>query len=301
MKEKNILFNYKNGNADVVIYSDGTREITTEDDEFVFDVPMNSDIKITNQCFKGCSMCHENSIPTGKHAPLENFEFLKSWGEGKECAFGGGMVTLYPHLTELLEMTKSCGLIANATFHQDELVDNFELIKSYQEKGLLHGIGVSYSHESDELIECVKQLDNVVFHVIAGLTTYKEFSYLFKNFRKPKILILGYKHFRRGNDLYDKVGSYIEKNIKDLATNMHWIFNHFYVVSFDNLALSQLNIKDLLTEDEWSLFYQGDEGSSNLYIDAVEGQFACNSTSTERYPLKTDMKEMFDFIKSIIQ
>lgn len=301
MTEAKLLFKYENGNSQVEIYDDGTRIIETEDDEFVFSLPCNADIKITNQCFMGCEMCHENSIPTGKHAPLENFEFLKSWGIGKECALGGGSITTYPYLNDLLNLIKECKLIANTTVHESELINNFDLIKSYQDQGLIKGVGISYSYESDEFIKCVKKLDNVVFHVIAGLVTYKDLKYLSKNFDKPKILILGYKLFRRGNQLYDKIGGQIEKNIRELALNMPWVFNHFYVCSFDNLALSQLNIKDLLTEDEWSLFFQGEEGSSNIYIDAVEGQFACNSTATERYTLKTDMKEMFDVIKTTIQ
>lgn len=295
---KNILYEYDNGNAHIKLHSDGTREITTEANEFIFEVPMNADIKITNQCFMGCPMCHENSVPDGKHAPLKNFEFLKTWGAGKECAFGGGMVTLYPHLNELLQLTKDCGLIANATFHQDELIENFDKIKLYQEQGLLYGIGVSYSHKDDKLIECVNKLDNVVFHVIAGLVKDADLIYLAKKFKNPKVLFLGYKHFRRGNQLYDKIGQQIEEGILHLKERMDAWLQLFDVVSFDNLAIEQLNVKSLLPEDEWNEFYQGDEGSSNIYIDAVEGKFARNSTSDIRYDLKESMKEMFDVIKS---
>lgn len=295
-----LLHEYDNGNANVKLYDDGTREITTEDDEFKFVFPMNMDIKITNQCFMGCKMCHENSVPDGKHAPLENFEFLKSWHPGCECAFGGGMVTLYPHLDELLQMTKDLGLIANMTFHQDELVKNFDRIKSYQDKGLLYGIGVSYSHPDLELIKCVSQLDNVVFHLIAGLVEDPDLMYLVKNFKNPKVLFLGYKHFRRGNQLYDKIGEKIEKNITDLKEIMSALMTLFKVVSFDNLAIEQLDVKSLLSEEQWDMFYQGDEGSSNMYVDAVEGKFAQNSTSTIRYDLTNDVEEMFSVIKSEI-
>lgn len=293
-----LLHEYNNGNAKVKLYDDGTREITTEDDEFEFDFPMNMDIKITNQCFMECPMCHENSVPDGNHASLENFEFLKSWHSGCECAFGGGMVTLYPHLDELLQMTKDIGLIANMTFHQDELVKNFDRIKSYQDNGLLYGIGVSYSHQDKKLIECVNQLENVVFHVIAGLVTYDDLKYLSNNFKNCKVLFLGYKHFRRGNKLYDAIGDKIEKHIKELANNFNWCKKHFKVVSYDNLALEQLNIKNCLTEKEWELFYQGREGTSNMYVDAVKGKFAQNSTSTVRYDLTKDVTEMFNVIKS---
>lgn len=292
-----LLYEYNNGNANIKLYSDGTREITTEDNEFKFELPMNMDIKITNRCFIGCKMCHENSIPNGKHAPLENFKFLKTWGSGKECAFGGGMITLYPHLDELLKFTKDCGLIANATFHQDELVKNFNKIKLYQNQGLLHGIGVSYSHPDEKLVKCIGDLKNVVFHVIAGLVTYDDLNYLSNKFSNCKVLFLGYKHFRRGNQLYDKIGEQIDRRINELAKNFNWCKRHFEVISYDNLALEQLDIKKHLTEEEWNLFYQGEEGSSNMYVDAVEGKFARNSTSDIRYDLKDDVKEMFNIIK----
>lgn len=292
-----LLYEYDNGNTHVKLYNDGTRVITTEDDEFKFNLPMNMDIKITNQCFMGCKMCHENSVPDGKHAPLENFKFLKTWQPGCECAFGGGMVTLYPHLDELLRMTKECGLIANITVHQDELVNNFERIKKYQEEGLLYGIGVSYSHPDTNLIECINKLNNVVFHVIAGLVNGHDLYYISKNFEKPKVLFLGYKHFRRGNQLYDKIGEKIDINIEYLKEHLKHNLNKYYVCSFDNLAISQLDIKSLLTEEQWNEFYQGDEGSSNMYVDTVEGKFAQNSTSEIRYDLKDNVKEMFEVIR----
>lgn len=294
---KKILSEYKNGNANVVLYDDGTRIVKTEDDEFIFNFPMNADIKICNQCFMGCQFCHENSVPDGKHAPLENFEFLKTWTAGCECAFGGGCVTLYPHLDELLQFTKNCGLIANATFHQDELVNNFDRIKSYQDQGLLYGIGVSYSHKDDQLIKCVNQLDNVVFHVIAGIVQREDLEYLSSNFHHPKVLFLGYKHFRRGNQLYDKIGEQIEEHIAELANNFNWCKRHFDVISYDNLAISQLNIKNHLSDEAWEQFYQGDEGTSNMYIDAVEGKFAQNSTSEVRYDLLNNIEDMFKIIK----
>lgn len=46
-------------------------------------------------------------------------------------------------------------------------------------------------------------------------------------------------------------------------------------VSFDNLAISQLNIKRLMSEQEWKIFYMGDDGrdgelsSASMYVDAV--------------------------------
>lgn len=293
-----LLYKYKNGNAIVTIYNNGTRICETEDDEFKFDFPMNMDIKITNYCTKGCPFCHENSNPKGKHAPLENFDFIDSWSVGVEAALGGGMVTTHPQLVEILNRFKRNGIIANTTLHQDELIDNFDMIQKYQLLGLIHGIGVSLHSPTPELAECVNKLDNVVFHVINGIVTEEHFNWIRDNIKKPKVLILGYKHFRRGNDYYDIVGKAIEEKQSWLYNKLPELLGEVSVVSFDNLALEQLDVKRMLTQDEWDLFYQGNEGSSNMYIDAVEGKFAQNSTSTVRYDLTKDVKEMFEVIRN---
>lgn len=293
-----LLYKYNNGNAIVTIYNDGTRICETEDDEFKFDFPMNMDIKITNYCTKGCPFCHENSNPKGKHAPLENFDFVDSWSVGVEAALGGGMVTTHPQLAEILTKFSSKGIIANTTLHQDELIENFDMIKKYQKNGLIRAIGVSLHKPTVELAKCVNQLDNVVFHVINGIVTPQHFDWIRRNINNPKVLILGYKHFRRGNDFYDIANKRIGELQRLLYAALPRLLKEMNVVSFDNLALEQLNVKRLLTDEEWNLFYQGDEGSSNMYIDAVEGKFAQNSTSTVRYDLAKDVKEMFEVIRN---
>ena len=291
---KKLLHKYKNGNANVKIYNDGTRICETEDDEFKFEFPMNMDIKITNYCDKGCPFCHENSTPQGKHAPLENFKFIDSWQSGCEAALGGGMVTTYPMISTLLGKLYQKGIIANVTFHQDELVNDFDRIKAWQELNWIHGIGVSLHNPTHELAGCVNELDNVVFHVINGIVTEEHLNWIRDNIKNPKILILGYKHFRRGNDYYDVVTKVIQERQSWLYKKLPKLIKEMNVVSFDNLALTQLNVKRLLPKKQWDLFYQGDEGSSNMYIDAVEGKFAQNSTAVERYDLKKDVREMFE-------
>lgn len=292
-----LLYEYKNGNANVTIYNDGTRVCETEDDEFKFDFPMNMDIKISNYCTKACPFCHENSNPNGKHAPMENFDFIDSWQAGVEAALGGGMVTSHPQLEEILNRFKDKGIIVNITVHQDELIDNFEQIQKYQSLGLVHGIGVSLHKPTNELAECVNKVDNVVFHVINGIVTSKHFEWIGRTIDNPKVLILGYKHFRRGNDFYDVANERIGELQRYLYAALPRLVKEVNVISFDNLALAQLNVKRLLTQEQWDLFYQGDEGSSNMYIDAVEGKFAQNSTSTVRHDLLNDVKEMFGVIQ----
>ena len=76
---------------------------------------------------------------------------------------------------------------------------------------------------------------------------------------------------------------------------------HFDVVSFDNLALKQLEVKRLLTEDEWNEFFMGDDGEMTCYCDLVNKTYSISSTSPleERFPLTDDILEMFNHLKTV--
>ena len=71
----------------------------------------------------------------------------------------------------------------------------------------------------------------------------------------------------------------------------------FEVVSFDNLALEQLKIKNHITKEDWDRFYQGEDGTRTMYIDAVEQKFAKTSTSERRYAVLDNVIDMFNIIK----
>lgn len=113
-----------------------------------------------------------------------------------------------------------------------------------------------------------------------------------------KILILGYKDFGRGHDfLNTEMGKIIDEKMTWLNQNLKNYINKFEVVSFDNLAIKQLNVKNILSEKEWDEFYQGDDGTTTMYVDLVKKQFAKTSTSNERYVLLDNIEDMFDIIK----
>ena len=294
-----ILGKYMNGNTLVTLYEDGTKTMFTKDDEFDLDFPTNMDVKITNYCPVGCLFCHENSNKEGKHASLKRFSFIKTLTPGTEVALGGGALTTHPKLKTILKMFKEQGVIANITVHITEVLRNSDMLVEFQKEGLIHGIGVSMpSHmPSEEEEEALSKLDNVVFHVINGIYDIGFFSALSKTVKKPKLLILGYKHFRRGNDLYEKEKYFIDKRQQAMKDNIEEIANLFEVVSFDNLALEQLDIKNKVSQEEWEHCYQGDEGSLTMFIDAVEGKFAKNSISKRRYKMTNDVKEMFKRVR----
>ena len=293
------LGEYKNGNTLVTLYEDGTKTMFTKDNEFDLEFPTNMDVKITDNCPIGCVFCHENSKPGGKHAPLSNFKFINSLVAGTEVALGGGALTTHPKLEEILIKFKKQGVIANVTVHIQEALKNADMLADFQNRGLIHGIGVSVtSHEFTEFEKGqLSKLKNVVFHIINGIFDIGFLGELSKSIVHPKLLILGFKDFRRGHQLYDKTKNLIEIKQNAMKKNLNEIVKMFDVVSFDNLAIEQLDIKNQVSEEEWERCYQGDEGSLTMYIDAVKGEFAKNSISTKRYKITTNVRNMFRTVR----
>ena len=57
-------------------------------------------------------------------------------------------------------------------------------------------------------------------------------------------------------------------------------------LSFDNLAIEQLNMKRFFTDAGWERFYLGDDFSFSMYIDAVRKEYSPTSRTFEgRKPL----------------
>ena len=69
-------------------------------------------------------------------------------------------------------------------------------------------------------------------------------------------------------------------------------YQWFESISFDNLALEQLDVKSLMSEKDWNQFYMGADGTSTMYIDMVKREFAKSSTSVNRYPLLNNIEDM---------
>jgi hypothetical protein len=92
------------------------------------------------------------------------------------------------------------------------------------------------------------------------------------------------------NSYYDCFG-WLNKNLVSLK-------NKFKVLSFDNLALEQLNVKRILTPEQWEQFYMGDDGTFTLYVDLVSETFARNSITDIKYPINgMTVDEMFKVIR----
>lgn len=176
-----ILDVYKNGNAKIMLFDDGTRVIDYPDGEKLnVDFPLSMDCKITNKCPMGCPMCHEKSTPDGDHGDIMNTEFINKLHKGTEMAIGGGAVTSHPDLVPFLEKLKEIGVKPSITVHQKEYENNEELITYLIDNKLIYGLGVSYSFENDDLWSKITMYKNTVIHLINGIHGKEVFDYFAK-------------------------------------------------------------------------------------------------------------------------
>lgn len=286
---------YNNGNVTITLFDDGTRICENEFDYFDFEFPMSMDCKITNKCNRGCQFCHENSTPDGEHGDIMHIDFINKLHEGTEIAIGGGAVTGHPDLIPFLLKLQKLKLVPSITVHQKEYAENKELIDMLVEKKLIYGLGISFNSFDDEFWDEVLKNDNVVVHLIAGIYAKDVFDYFAE--RNAKVLILGYKDFGRGHQLMERAKVLIDVQLKWLEENIKDYMPKLKVISFDNLAIEQLKIKDKMSGEDWETFYQGDDGTCTMYVDLVKRQFAKTSTSTQRYPLLSNIEDMFKIIK----
>lgn len=292
----NLIGFYKNGNFTTKIFSDGTKVRETDDDEFIPVFAENMDIKITNYCDMGCKFCHEGSMVGGKHGDILNAKFIETLHPYQEVALGGGDVTSHPDLIPFLHKLKDRQVIANITVNQKHFGEKQELIKYLVDENLIYGIGISLVNPTDSFISLVKKYPNAVIHVINGILTQRDVEKLADN--NLKMLILGYKQLRRGNDYFSVNQKSIYKKHNWLSKNLPDIINRFNTVSFDNLAIEQLDVHRLLPKEEWDEFYMGDDGTMTYYIDMVEQKFAKSSTAPfeKRYDLLDSVDKMFEKI-----
>ena len=272
----NIIGKYKNGNYSVELYNDGTKVRETNDDEFIPVFAECCDVKITDKCDGGCAFCYEGCTANGRHGDL-NAEFLNNLHPYTELAINGNDLT-HPDLIPFLKRMKEQKVIVSMTVNQKHFERNYDLIRKMSMKGWIHGVGISLNEATEDFIKLVKSIPNTVIHVINGIITPEEVKLLSDN--HLKMLILGYKRLRRGEEYYIKEEDSILSNQQWMKDNIGEIINHFNVVSFDNLSIKQLDIRRLLTDEEWEEFFMGEDSEFTFYIDLVEKKFAKNSLAT---------------------
>lgn len=291
---------YKNGNSVTRINdTNGTKIRFTKDDEFHVEFPESMDISIGRRCDGGCKYCYERATPDGPEADLMNVPFLDSLRPYTEIAINGNSVD-HSQLIPLLEKLKEKNVFVNMTVNQMHFERKEDVITDLIERKLIYGLGISLVHASGDFISRAQQYPNAVIHTICGVTSIKDYISLVD--RNLKVLILGYKDKGRGHDYLSQnegnvkyLQNWLEKNVK-LMIDYGW----YKVISFDNLALEQLKLKEKLSPEKWEEFYQGEEGSLTMYIDLVDQTFGRSSLEPKEnmIPLMDDVVKMFDMIRS---
>ena len=285
---------YRNGNYTVCIMDDGTKIRRTDEEEFKPAFAENVDVKITSKYNIGCKFCYENCKKDGEHASLFKYKFIETLHPYTEIALNGNDLD-HPELYSFLLFLKSRKVFPNLTVHQYQFMNNYDKLHEWTDEELIYGLGVSYNYCSEWFIQALKSFPNAVLHTINGILTERDLNEL--SDKNLKLLILGYKNLGRGKEYYGDKFQEVTHNQVLLQERIKDLPNHFKVVSFDNLALEQLNIKLLLTEEEWTTFYMGDDGKFTFYIDMVAGKFAKNSLSQERFEIgDLSIDEMFNKI-----
>lgn len=266
---------YKNGDCRVLIKPDGTKYRTGNNPR----LPESVDLKVTDYCDANCAWCHEKSTTRGKHAaPFFICSILNELIPGSEIAIGGGNPLDYPFLKEVIQYARARNIYASVTVNYRHL---YQLPNNLTNAGL--GISVPLSGNLPNDIYRVYS-DNTVFHLIVGLHKPRILTKLRDQFGSPKILLLGYKRFGRGVNIIPQLD---EWQRVDFGTN----------ISFDNLAIEQLRLKERIPQKIFDRHFMGKDGSYTMYIDAVRQEYATSSTS-QRIPCSTlSLEQMFSDVR----
>lgn len=272
------VIEYQNGNTFVTIMSDGTK-VREYDDAPVITHPESIDVKITNYCDMECAYCHESSTTKGVHGNLDKLlDVLSGLPPGVELAIGGGNPLSHPDLIPFLSELKERGFIANITINQGHLKRYHDMIAYLIKDDLVKGVGISITSNNFTYIKpLLKITDNIVYHLIAGVNEVSVVEKLI-GLGECKILLLGYKSFGFGVGYFSQE---VQIGINEWKKALPGIVETC-TLSFDNLAIEQLNVRRLFTKEGWETFYMGDDFCFTMYIDAVNQEYAQTSRSKDR-------------------
>ncbi len=307
---------YLNGNYQVIIprANNGTQVYIPlrVGEDLVSDFPDSIDLKITNRCSNGCKFCHESSTPDGKHFNLVRTCTMLSKLPKKpiEIAIGGGNIfEVWDDFFKLVNFIQSHNMRPRFTVNIVDLLkkENREkiiLLYNLASRASRYGIGISIPNLKPltalidlQLVEEVNEpslksfCTNFwsrsfikVFHIILGIFPVNEFEKLLKLAKEEifSVLILGYKQFGRAeNESLPDMSiwkSEIKKTLDKFDENVKI---PIVTVGFDNLAVEQLGLKDMVESKTWESVYLGQDFSHSMYVDAVEETFAPTSRSNK--------------------
>lgn len=277
-----ILKEWVNGDCTVKLYDNGTREIEGS----YLDYPLNLDIRVSTECSFGqrkdgsfvlCDFCHESAQVEGKHADFFELKKVLNNLPPMELAIGCNQFT-----KDLIKFFYWCQgkFIVNITVNSGHLNRDKEIINNLIEEKIIYGLGISY-RKSFKIPSQFLSYQNSVVHVICGIDDFEDI----KNQNFKKILVLGCKDFGFN------FGKVQREKVDLWKRRIHELFDK--QVSFDNLAVDQLDLKRFFNDDNWSLLYQGEE---TFYINAVEKSFSPSSRSKSKEPYQ-EVKGYYEKIK----
>lgn len=288
-----VLYQYINGNYHVVLFQDGTKIRFNNLDNLTPKFAESIDCTITTECDGGCAFCYLNCGKDGKHADLHQ-PFFDTLHYGQELALNGNDLT-HPELEDFLKRMKAQHVVCNLTVNQKHFMREYDRLMRWKRDGLIYGIGVSLVDSSDK--EFLARLsEDCVLHTIDGLLTETDIKNLSNH--NIKLLILGYKILGRGDLYYAQHREEIQRNIDWIAEHILELKDAFRVVSFDNLAIEHIKLRDKLPDEIWQTQYMGDEGQYTFFIDAVHQTYATSSLEKEQaFPIASkSVDEMFNHI-----
>lgn len=288
-----LIGKYKNGNYQVALFDDGTKIRQNDLEFFEPEFAECIDISISERCRNGCEFCYLGCTEDGKEADFTNMALLDSFKPYTEVALNLNS-EIPDGLENWLRALKERKVIANVTIHQKQFLINIFLLKRWQDEGLIHGVGVSIDKPMGQFFTYADYLDDVVVHVVNGVIEHEDFDKLADH--NLRVLILGYKHKGRGVE-YDDI--FVESRKAAMFSYISHYLNRFKVLSFDNLALEQLDIEGLCMVENlpWDELYMGADGDYTFYLDLVNEEFGPSSTSDVRWPMTNDVVEMFNRVR----
>jgi MoaA/NifB/PqqE/SkfB family radical SAM enzyme len=306
-----LLGKYKNGNYNVMLLEDGTKIRYNSLDNLTPDFSESMDVKLTDRCSVGCPFCYEGSTPNGKHSDIMNQAWIQSVHPYTELAINGNDMD-HPKLEEFLKFMKEKKVIVSMTLNLKQFLKNIDKVDRYVNEKLIYGLGISIpgcfdgNADTDKIFDTIAKYDNAVLHLINGIISPEFITQYQDKLSKCKILILGYKNVGRGIAYRQNADEYVTRNIEWLKQNFIDMqkSGKFKLVSFDNLAIEQLELEKQIKEHpelglNWENLYMGDDGDYSFYIDAVNKTFSLNSTVSKdiRYDINDmNVDEMFKYL-----
>lgn len=292
------MIHYKNGNYSVMFNeNNGTKIRYNNLDTLIPEFPESIDCRISSICSVGCKICYEGNTPNGRYGDILNQKWVDSLHPYTEIAIGVNE-PIHPDLTKFLEKLKSKNVFASITVNQSTFEKYFGLIYRLYTNKLIYGLGVSLVDPNPDFISRFKMFHSGVLHVVNGIITKEQIDAI--KDKNLKVLILGYKNLGRGIDYLNHEKSVILSN-QDVLKNEVWngLENRLNVLSFDNLAISQLDVKGMFEHynKDWNKFFMGRDSEYTFYIDAVNHKFSGSSLATDRFDITDDVTDMFNMIR----